>query len=95
MKIMKNGKLGLFLLLIIICILGYQTSESFSIRKKNWTSGTSLCNERSSCSSCLNNGYDSTGSLCYWCSDRCVNPDDKNDAKYFNSSCSTDKKCSK
>ena len=87
---MKYGKIiGLFVVLIIISILGYSTVENFSL-PRNHTNG-SLCSGRSSYSSCLNNGYDSTGSLCYWCSDRCINPDDKNDAKYFNSSCTTDK----
>jgi len=50
------------------------------------TSSTS-CGERSTCGDCLN-GYDNTGSVCYWCKGKgCVNPDD-----YYNSStCSDDK----
>lgn len=79
------------LLILIVSVIGYSV-EGFSKLSKNWISGSSTCRQRKNCSSCLNNGYDSTGGLCYWCkSSGCINPD-KNDAKYFNS-CSTDKNC--
>lgn len=87
-----NKMIGLFLLLVIISIT-YYTVENFSLLKNN-ESGNSACNERTNCSSCLNNGYDNTGGLCYWChKSGCINPDNEKDAKYFNSLCTTDKKC--
>ena len=94
---MKNWKkiTALFLLVFILSIT-YHSVENFSKLSKNWMPGKSKCRDRKTCSSCLNNGYDSTGGLCYWCkSGGCINPSDDNDAKYYNSSCSTNKKCLK
>lgn len=51
-----------------------------------------LCSSRTDCNKCLD-GYDATGSTCYWCGEqqRCVNPDDF----YDPSICSSDPaKCS-
>ena len=82
-----NKILGLFLLLVLLSI-GYAV-ENFSLLKK--ASGSSSCSERKNCSSCLN-GYDNTGSLCYWCkTSGCIDPD--KDPSRYNSSCTTDKKC--
>jgi len=89
-----NKIIGLFVVLIIISIVGYYSLEGFALLPRNWLKGNSACNERKNCSSCLNNGYDNTGGLCYWCNKSgCINPDNENDAQYFNSSCTTDKKC--
>jgi len=49
------------------------------------------CNQRTNCSSCLST-YDVTGSVCYWCKDRCINPDV--DAGYNPNICTSDKSCS-
>lgn len=93
---MKNAKkmVGLFLVLVVT-ILGHHFVENFSSKNPSWMSGKTTCSQRNTCSKCVNNGYDSTGSLCYWCGSKCINPDSKDDAKYYNSSCSSSKKCPK
>jgi hypothetical protein len=57
---------------------------------------TSTCSQRSNCEDCSNLGYDSTGSKCYWCSDKsqCINTSTYD--KWKDSTCSSDlAKCKK
>lgn len=71
--------------ILIVIVIFFIVHPLLSYREGN----TTTCGSRGSCSSCLN-GKDSTGSICYWCKDRCVNPDDY----YDYDTCSSDKqKC--
>ncbi len=78
----KKHKLVMFFLVVIMYLIYNTTTEGM----------TNTCEDRTSCSNCLNGGYDSTGSVCYWCSNYgCTNPDNFYDGK----TCSSDKsKCS-
>ena len=59
--------------LLIIILVAYTFSDFI---KEGLTGSSTTCAQRSTCSACLN-GYDSTGSTCYWCgeSKKCNNPD--------------------
>ena len=71
----------IILAIVIIYLLYTTTIEGMA----------TTCASRASCSTCLNGGYDSTGSTCYWCPNQgCSNPDN-----FYDSTCYSDKsKCS-
>jgi hypothetical protein len=70
-----------FFIIVVVFLIYYFPSLKEGLQQ------SSSCSSRSNCNKCISDGYDNTGSLCYWCKDKgCVNPDNYYNAATCSSS---------